>query len=336
MNSIQTETVSYDTLFSTTSRVRRDRITDNTGNSQPTLDELLSAGKVEVENGGESIIETLEYAQQAMEWMSGSQAVSTEDVETITEAIYPWRWAVAPVRINLTDELRARANAMDAMDFAEAKIRAARQGLRTGVNTSLWGAQSGKSMLGFQDGIKDSPSAGSLGGIDQSISANSWFRNTAYTTSHTFTTKTVTDTYDGWVAIGTNYEAASDKNEEITHIAMGSTLYGKALSTLESGTYLRFNGGGRRALDAGGQGVDDGPMFRRAKLYKDRAVPASKIYGWNIDSVKLRIGKGANFSKTPFADTSATGVLGKVCFYIVMIQLTFKQPRRSFVETAVS
>ena len=337
MATLPSETVTYDQLFSLTARSRANRLTDNIGNSQPTLDILHSAGNVEVVDGGESIEEKILYAYQDIEWRSEGQSVNTLDKEGVTTAIYPWRFALCPVRINKTDELRAQASAIKAMDFAQSKILMARQGLRTGINTALLGAQSGKSILGFQDTSRDSVSTGTLGGIDLSVSGNSFFRNQAYTSAVTFTTQTVTNMFDGWVQIGVQYEAASDMNEECTHIATGATLYGKALSTLESAGYTRFMGNsGGYQLNAGGQGTNDGPKYRNARIYKERATAASHIYGYNVAYLKLKILSTANFAKTPFVPTDATGVVGKLCFYMVACQLVTNNPRRSFVLTAVS
>ena len=332
-----TETVTYDQLFSLTGRARKPRVTDNIGNSQPTLDILHAGGRVEIEDGGESIEERLMYAEQDTEWMSDRQRVSTDDKEMITKAVFPWRFIVAPVNISKTDELKAQKSETAAMDFAESKIIGARQGIRTGTGTALGGSQSGKSMLGFQDVIKNTPTSGTLGGINQAT--NTWFRNKYYNTAVTFTTQTVTNIFDGWDQVGTQYEAASDMNEEVTHIVSGETLYQKMLSTLEGQGYTRFMGGGQvkmGAVTGGGQNVGQGPMFRGALIYKDRSMPASTIYGYSLSALKLKIMKGANFAKTNFVATDASGVIGKVCFYIVGIQLVTINPRRTFVMNAVS
>ena len=87
------ETVVYDDLFSLVARTRKSRISDNIGNSQPTLDIFLNDGAVEVEDGGESIEERLMYAYQDVEWMSDRQQVSTDDKNGVTTAVYPWRFA---------------------------------------------------------------------------------------------------------------------------------------------------------------------------------------------------------------------------------------------------
>ena len=330
------ETVVYDDLFSLVARTRKSRISDNIGNSQPTLDIFLNEGAVEVEDGGESIEERLMYAYQDVEWMSDRQQVSTDDKNGVTTAVYPWRFALAPVNISKTDELKAQKSKDAAKTFAESKIIQARQGLRTSINTAMLSAATGKAMLGFQDTIKTDPTTGTLGGVDQSLAANSWFRNQTNTASIGFQTQTVTNVFDGWVNVGASYEAASDINDEVTHIGMGSTLYNKAISTLESAGYTRFTNQSKPGLNGGGQKTDSGPMFRSARLYKDRAFAASSIYGYNIKTMKLKIMKGANFAKTPFVMTDATGVLGKVCFYLVGIQLVACNPRRNFVLSAVS
>lgn len=332
-----TKTETFDQLFSLTQRARRARISDNIGNSQPTLDILHGSGRAEIEEGGEQIEERLMYAQQDTEWMDNRQRVSTDDKEMITKGVFPWRFIVAPINISKTDELKAQKSENAAMDFVESKIVGARQGIRTGMNTGLCGLQSGKSVLGLQDCIKDDPTTGTLGGVNQAT--NTWYRNQYYGTAVTFTSTTVETMWDGWVNIGTYFEEASDINESVTHIGMGSTLYQKALETLESPYYLRFQGGDRANMGAGqgaGQAVGSGPMFRGATLYKDRAIASSHIYGININTLKLKIMKGANFAKTDFVQTDATGVIGKVAFYIVGCQLIPCNPRRNFVLSAVS
>jgi len=332
-----TETVTYDQLFSLTERTRTDRVTDNIGNSTPNLDIFHAAGQVEVASGGESIEERLLYAYQDIEWMSDREKVSTEDKEGITKAIYPWRYCLSPVNISLTDELRARASETKAMDFAESKIIQSRQGLRTGINTTMAGAQSGKSMLGFQDTIRDSVSTGTLGGIDLSAAANSWFRNNAYTTAVTWTTQTVANLYNGWVQLGVQFEAASDVNDEVTHIGTGATIYGEMLSTLESAGYTRFVNATSYSLGAkGGQKTGQGPMFRGAQIYKDRSFAASHVYLYNVKALKLKILEGANFSKTRFVQADANGILAKIAFYVVGIQFVAVNPRRTSVMTTVT
>ena len=335
--SAQTETVTYDQLFSLTNRTRKDRVSDNIGNSQPTLDIFHAAGRVEVASGGESIEERLMYAYQDAEWMSERQSVNTDDKDGVTKVVYPWRFALAPINIAKTDELKAQASETAAMTFAESKTIQARQGLRTTINTAMCGSQAGKSMLGFQDLVRDNPSVGTLGGVDLSSAANSWFRNTSYTSAVTLTTQTVANIYNGWDIIGAQYETVSDINDEVTHIGTGSTLYNKLLSTLESQGYTRFGANNQNAgLNAGGQKVGSGPSFRGATIYKDRAFAASHIYGFNINTVKLKILKGANFAKTPFVRADATGVLAMIAYYLVAIQFVGMNSRRNFVITNAS
>ena len=149
----------------------------------------------------------------------------------------------------------------------------------------------------------------------------------------------MTNIFNGWDQVGTYYELASDMNEEVTHITSGGTLYQKMLSTLEGQGYTRFMGGGQvkfGAVSGGGQNTGQGPMFRGAQIYKDRSMPASTIYGYSLSSIKLKIMQGANFAKTNFVATDASGVIGKVAFYIVGIQLVTINPRRTFVLSNVS
>jgi len=336
MASIQSETVQYDQLFSLTERARRSRISDNIGNSQPTLDIFHAAGRVEVEDGGESIEERLLYAYQDVEWMDNRQAVNTSDKEGVTKAVFPWRFALAPINIAKTDEAKAMKSETSAMDFSESKIIQARQGIRTAANTAMCGLSSGKVMLGFQDLVRDDVDSGTLGGINLATSSNSWFRSNASTSAVTFTTQTVSTIYNGWATLSDLYEDCSDVNEEATHIGAGSTLFSKMLQTLEGVEYTRFVGGEKKKLNAGGNAVGSGPGFRNAVIYKDRAFAASHIYIFNINTLKLKVLKGMNFQKTNFTDMQAVGVMAKVSFYMVGLQFVPLDPRRNGVATAVS
>lgn len=53
------------------------------------------------------------------------------------------------------------------------------EGYTRGMNTLLWGdgTADAKALAGIRSIIKDDPTTGSVGGIDQSVAANSWWRN---------------------------------------------------------------------------------------------------------------------------------------------------------------
>lgn len=334
--SAQVTTETWDAAWVTTGRVRRKRINDQINNSNPTLEILRASNRVEFEDGGKEIQEDLTYANGTMQWFSDWDELNTDEPDNATSSFWPWRYAVVPCAISLTKEREARLTKDGPMNLMELKTVTSRNTINTGINAAIWAAQSGKSMLGFQDLIKADPTVGSLGGIPQATS--SWFRNKYSSSSTNFNNKTG-DTYDGLVAIGALYEDASDGNDEVDFIALGSTLYSELLDIFEGTGYARLEADRRNSPPHVGAGRQTpkgsgGPAFRGASFYKDRDVPAQSAYGFNSKYVKLKIMRGVNFAKTPFVQ--GQNQLGKVSFMIVGIQMVMLQPRRCFVHNALT
>jgi hypothetical protein len=315
----------WDIAWTTSMDVHRKRITDNLNNSNPTLAAFRKNGRVEIDAGGRIIREDLYYANGTMEWMSGRQTLSTAEPDGVTAAFYETRYAVVPIVVSWTDEQES-ATKESAMSLMATKTVQARNTIEQGINAAMWSAQSGKSMLGFQDIIADDPTSGTIGGINRAN--ESWWRNTQSSSSTNFNNKT-NDFYDGLTLMGSQMTEASDANDEITDIFMGLTFYSEFQSIMESTGYARVTSGdGNAKVDAGK------PNFRGAVIHKDRDVASDSIYGINKKYFKLKVQKGANFKKTPFVPGSDQ--LARVSFMVAGIQLITNNPRRGFVMSAMT
>ena len=322
------QTRNWDIAWTTSVDVHKKRITDNINNQNTTLEVMRRSGRVEVDKGGRIIREDLYYGNGTMTWMSGRQTVPTDEPDGVTAAFYETRYAVVPLVVSFTDEQES-ASFESAMSLLATKTIQARNTLQNGINAAMWGSQSGKSMLGFQDLLKTDPTTGTLGGINQAN--ESWWRNITQTSVGNFNNKTG-DVYDGFGALGTNYNSASDGNDEVTDIFTGLTLYGEMQEILESTGYARLTmgSGGTTKIDAGK------PAFRGATIHKDRDCPTQSIYGINNRYFKLKVQRGANFSKTPFVRGDAGGQLARVSFMVAGLQLITNNPRRGFSMTGVT
>ena len=319
------QTRNWDIAWTTSMDVHRKRITDNINNSNPTLELLRRSGRVEIDRGGRIMREDLYYANGTMEWMSGRQTLSTAEPDGVTAAFYETRYAVVPIVVSWTDEQEAQTRE-SAMSLMATKTIQARNTLQAGINSAIWSAQSGKSMLGFQDLIADAPTTGTIGGINRAN--ESWWRNTESSSSTNFNNKSG-DIYDGLSLMGSQMTAASDGNDMITDIFMGLTFYTEFQSIMESTGYARVTSGdGNASVDAGK------PKFRGATVHKDRDVASDSIYGINRKYFKLKVQSGANFRKTPFVPGSDQ--LARVSFMTAGLQLISNNPRRGFVMSAMT
>ena len=323
------QTRNWDLAWTTSMDVHRKRITDNINNQNTPLEVKRGSGRVEVDRGGRIIREDLYYANGTMEWMSGRQPVSPDEPDGVTAAFYETRYAVVPLVVSWTEQQEAQTKE-SAMSLLATKTIQARNTLQAGINAALWAAQSDKSMLGFQDLIDSTPAVGTLGGINRAN--ESWWRNIADTTSTPNWDNKTGDIYDGFSTLSTNYNNASDGNDEIDNIFMGLTLYGESQNILESTGYARLTAGkgGTSKVDAGK------PAFRSAVIHKDRDVPSGSVYGINSKYYKLKIQRGANFAKTEFVKGDAAGQLARVSFMVAGLQLVTNNPRRGFVITGIT
>ena len=150
------QTRNWDIAWTTSMDVHRKRITDNINNQNTTLETMRKSGRVEVDRGGRIIREDLYYANGTMEWMSGRQAVSTDEPDGVSAAFYETRYAVVPLVISWTDQQES-ATSDAATRLLATKTIQARNTLQAGINAAMWAAQSDKSMLGFQDILDTTP-----------------------------------------------------------------------------------------------------------------------------------------------------------------------------------
>lgn len=312
----------WDAAWALSNRVNRGRLTDNIFDATPLLDRMRRKGALETEVGGKEIQENLLYGTNSLQWFSGYDQLNTDAVDGITAAFAPWRYASSPITISFTEEQENKKRE-SALSLLQAKTTQTTKSIMNSVNAALWGAQSGKSVLGMQDLIADDPTTGTVMGINRAN--ESWWRNQTNASGGDFDNKS-TDIYDGLNSMSLMYNNCSEGNVEPTHIWTTLTHFGELETILESTGYARLTGGSSDA------GVDASkPKFRNAAVNYDRDCPANRMYFHNYDFLKFKVQRGVNFSKTPFQKPS--NQLAQVCFMVLGAQLTTNNPRRLGVIT---
>jgi hypothetical protein len=271
----------WDVAWTTSMDVHRKRITDNINNKNVALEVMRRSGRVEVDKGGRIIREDLMYGNGTETWFSGRQDINTAEPDGVTAAFFETRYCAVPIIISFTDEQESSTRD-SAMNLLAVKTIQARNTLQNAINAQMWAATSGVKMNGFQDLIDSTPAVGTLGGINRAN--ESWWSNIADTSSTPNWDNKSGDIYDGFTTLSTNYNSASDGNDEVSDLFMGLTLYGETQNIMESTGYARLTSGkGNAKIDAGK------PAFRAATIHKDRDVPSGTVYGFNSDYYKLKI-----------------------------------------------
>lgn len=315
-------TETWDAAWVTTMRAHRKRLTDNIFDEYPTLQMLRQAGNIETETGGKEIKEDLLYGKNAAEWFSDYDTLNTDAVDGITAAFYPWRYTAVPITISMTEEMESRKSDA-AMKLLTAKTEQSMNTIRDSVNAAIYGAQSGKSILGLQDIVADS-SGTTLAGIN--ASSNTWWENIRNTTSTNFNNSSA-PSYAGILVMSDVYNKASEGNDQISDIMTTLTLFTELMDILEGTGYQRLTSD-RSPFDAGF------PAFRNAVVKYDRDCASQHMYLLNRKYLKLKVQAGMNFAKTPFKEP--VNQMAKVAFVVVGIQLTTNNRRRHGVATTLT
>jgi hypothetical protein len=193
------------------------------------------------------------------------------------------------------------------------------------VNAALYGAQSGKSMLGLQDLVAAAPTTGTVGGINRAT--HSFWRN--QNNSSTIDLDNATGNfYDGVTNMQTMWNNCSDGNESPDVIFTTLGNYGDYQNILSSTGYSRFE-----AKDPK-KGIFNGaPSFNTAPVLYDRDCSTDHLYMLNSDFIKLKIQTSVNFAKTPFR--TPHDQFTKVAFIVLSAQLVINNPRRCGVMSVL-
>lgn len=184
-------TEAYDALLSTTLKNYTPRIEDNIFSNLPLLYWLKEAGHIDKVSGGEKIVEPLMYGvNTTTAAYSGYDNISTVPQEGITAAVFEWRQYAVSVAISGIEEAKNRGQEQ-VVSLLKAKIDQAEMSLQEKMNQMFYATASATSKewngLGnfiktgtvATDGVTSSLAA-TFGGIDDSATGNSWWKNQAF------------------------------------------------------------------------------------------------------------------------------------------------------------
>lgn len=168
-------TEQLDTLYSTTWELRKSEVHDNIFTATPFWFWLKDKGKLKTEEGGRFVMTPLEYAKNdSVQWIGKGGTVSLNQYEFITEAKWDWKYVVANMTRFGVDDQQNRGKAK-IISLMESTFNNTENSLVDELESQLFSTLSGNKMHGLQDLVADSPSSGTIGGIDRST--YTWFQN---------------------------------------------------------------------------------------------------------------------------------------------------------------
>ena len=315
----------WDAAWSSTLRSgKKGRLTDNIFDEYPLL-ATLKKNSQEVEAGGKEFEEKYLYAKNVGTWFDGFDEQNTDSVDGITNGFAPCRYIAVPITISMTEEVENQG-AAKVFDLLEAKTMQSTETMRDSVNAALLSAQTGKTTLGFQDWIADDPTTGTVAGINRA--SESWFRNKYYTTSTDVDSKSG-DIYAGMTALNSLWIDCSRGNKTPTDAVTTASVFGTFQTVFESTGYARMEVG-----DAEANPNVTKFNYRGCRIFYDRDAPTQHLYLWHRKSIRMKIMKGMNFSRTKFKEPH--NQFAKVAFVVLGIQLMGVEPRTTGVATTLT
>ena len=159
-------------ITTTTLFNRSRRLADNITKNNAILQRLSTKGKVKPVDGGQAIVQELEYSEnQTYLRYSGYDILNISPSDVFTAAQYPWAQAAVAVSISGLEELQ-NSGEERMIDLLEARIGNAERTMTNGLSGDCYGdgtIDGGKQIGGLQLLVADVNTAGVVGGIDRGL-----------------------------------------------------------------------------------------------------------------------------------------------------------------------
>ena len=283
----------FNALLSTTLQNYQPTLVDNIFKDLVLLNHLNSRGRVQVEEGGTSIVEPLMYAvNNTVGSYSGYDAIDLTPQDGITAAEYQWKQMAASIAISGIEESKNRGTEA-IIKLLNAKIMQAEESLKSSLNTMLYGNGTGNGSKDFNGlGNIVATQNNTVGGID--ASSNTWWNPYHDTTSATLSQ----------ADMGVVYNQISKGSDVPDLILTNTNLFEKYESLLTAN--VRYQDVAK--ANAGFQNL----MFKQTPVVFDLALAVdtsdAPMYFLNSKYLKLTGMNGHWFNTTDFQNGTVAGV----------------------------
>lgn len=183
-------------IVTTTLRNRQRQWFDNVSNNNALLTRLKQKGQIKTLTGGRTIVKPLMYAENGnFQYYNGYEVLDISPTDMLTSAEFDWKQASSNVTINGLEQ-RQNSGSDAFLDLLEARITNTMNTMANQISVGLYSdgtGSGGKQIGGLQLLVADSPTTGTVGGINR---ANySFWRNKAVTGT-TITSSNVQSKYN--------------------------------------------------------------------------------------------------------------------------------------------
>jgi len=310
----------FNALLSTTLQNYQPTLVDNIFKDLVLLNHLNERGRVQVEDGGTSIVEPLMYAvNNTVSSYSGYDAIDLTPQDGISAAEYQWKQIAASIAISGIEEAKNRGTEA-IIKLLNAKVQQAEMSLKSSLNDMLFGDGTGNGGKDFNGlGNIVGTQNNTVGGID--ASTNSWWDPTQATTM---------DAALSLVNMADVYNRASKGSDVPDLIITNHTLFEEYESLLTP--QVRYQDVAK--ANAGFTNL----MFKQTPIVFDLALATdasdAPMYFLNTKYLKLTGMTGYWFTTTDFQKGTVAGVDARYALVMAFGELTCSNRARQGYLTA--
>ena len=170
-------------IVTTTLRNRTGKTADNVTKNNALLNRLKKKGNVKTVDGGRTIVQELEYAENGtFTRYSGYETINITPSDVFAGAEYNYAQAAVAVSISGLEQLQ-NSGKEAIINLLEGRIKNAERTLTNNIALDCYSdgtGSGGRQIGGLKLLISTTPTTGTVGGIDASQSIASFWRNIAY------------------------------------------------------------------------------------------------------------------------------------------------------------
>lgn len=162
---------SWTDILTTTLYARQPTIADNMLDQNALLKYMKAKGRRRSASGGVSLVEHLEYADSTnAQYISGYEPFAIAAQELFTSAEFAWKEAICAVTISGLEMGQNADSPTRMLDLLESRVRNAEKSLMNMLAAGIYSDGTGtssKQVGGLQLLVADTPTSGTVGGIDR-------------------------------------------------------------------------------------------------------------------------------------------------------------------------
>jgi len=275
-------------IVTTTLRNRSGEFADNITNDLALLRRLEQRGNVKTADGGRTLVQELEYAENStFQYYSGYEVLNVAPSEVFSAAEFNWKQAAVNVTWSGLEADIQNAGREKVIDLLEGRIGNAKRTMSNNLSTGIFSdgtGSSSKQVGGLQSLVADAPATGTVGGINRAT--YSFWRNQVYDFSDESVTPSDSTIQKAMRTLYLSCKKGSSATEAPDFAVAGTSyfeFFWNSLTTIQ-----------RITTDDTGTAGFDSLKFRKADVFHDEDCNTARMYMLNTQYIFWRPHRNRN------------------------------------------